>query len=250
MCVIGKDRLGWQYLIQLADNGRELMTRRNRIIAGAGEQGPEMAQALDNALYGVFSTVTIASLSFQKPAMMKKPNLEYRPLDHDPRDTWVPYPKRSDQLLAHTNCVMNSMFDLHVIFRDITKYFFAHDEKPSRSDIGVMVNSFHIRLQRWSQELPECISFGNASVPAIADMHMRYNASILTIFGFIRDADDYPHELVSRATNLRLSAARDISALSNLHGTKWPIQHAPLAIMQWATIALFTLLEDISSPES
>lgn len=145
------------------------MLNRSRTIARSGKQDPEMVGAIDTALCGVFNTTTYASLAFQKAALMKKPETEYLPQNHDPRDTWAPYPRQSESVPAHTNCWINANFDLHVILWDITNCFFA-DEKPPRSDWVEMVNSFHARLQRWSEQLPDCIGLGQTSVPGIIDL--------------------------------------------------------------------------------
>lgn len=202
--------------------------------------------------------------------MMTKPKLKYLPRDHDPTDTWVPYPAQSEPVQAHTNCVINSLFDLHIILWDIDNYFFAGEEKPPYPDIERMVDSFQIRLEQWSQQLPDCVSLGRVQNPAITHMQyvriiiffnvrltryysMRYYAAIQLIHGFIRrdsDVDDFSRESKNRAEHLRLSAAHNIRSLANLHRTKWPIDYTPLTCMQWVAVALFTLLEDLKNSES
>ena len=98
---------------------------------------------------------------------MDKPTLEYLVRDHDPQDTWIPYPRQAEPVTAHTNCVMNSNFDLQVISCDITKTFFSGEKS---SDWVEMVDSFYNRLQQWLEHLPDCINQENTSVPGVIDL--------------------------------------------------------------------------------
>lgn len=112
----------------------------------------------------------MAGLSLQKPSIMKTPtSIKRFARDHDPRDTWVPYPRQSKPIPAHTNCVINSLFDLMLIVRDVANYFFG-DEKPLHSNVIKVIYAFYKRLKKWSLNLPQCISLGYASTPGIMDM--------------------------------------------------------------------------------
>lgn len=52
---MGKDRLGWHYMIQLSECVREITKQRPRVIADAGEQALDMEKALDTAIFGLFN---------------------------------------------------------------------------------------------------------------------------------------------------------------------------------------------------
>ena len=51
----GEDRLGWLYIVEIADCTREAMERRQKMIEEACEQGQEMAKSIDTALFGLYS---------------------------------------------------------------------------------------------------------------------------------------------------------------------------------------------------
>lgn len=108
-------------------------------------------------------------MSLQKPAIAKRPTkLARLPRDHDPNDTWCPYPGQTEPEPAHTSCVFNGVFDLMLIVWDICDYFFG-DGKPAVFDIE-KVNAFHHRLETWTENLPECIGLGCTATPGTMDM--------------------------------------------------------------------------------
>ncbi|KAJ5584949.1 uncharacterized protein N7459_004749 [Penicillium hispanicum] len=251
-CVVGKDRQGWNYLVQISETVREMMLRRPRIIAKAGERAEEMARAFDNAVFGLFNLTPIATLSLQKPALMKKPiDLDRFPQNHDPKDMWMPYPKQSEPAPAHTNCGINGLFDLMLIVWDVSNYFFG-DQQPPKSDIPGQVSHFHQRMEEWTSNLPECIDFDHAPTPAIMDMHMRYDTTILIMFGFVKpDPDNDPASAGDdKIRELRFSSARRICTLLNRSRSQWPLEYMPMNAMQWSTVALFTLLEGLDDDQN
>jgi hypothetical protein len=54
---MGKDRLGWQYLVDVADAMHQVMNKRKRMIADAKEQSEGMALSIDVALSGLSSLI-------------------------------------------------------------------------------------------------------------------------------------------------------------------------------------------------
>lgn len=108
-------------------------------------------------------------MSLQKPPIVKRPTqLERLPQDHNPNDTWSPYPRQAALEPAHTNCVINGVFDLMLIVWDICDYFFG-DGEPAAFDLE-KVNAFHRRLQNWAESLPKCVSLGCIAPPGVIDM--------------------------------------------------------------------------------
>ncbi|KAA8649311.1 hypothetical protein EYZ11_007050 [Aspergillus tanneri] len=250
-CIIGKDRLGWKYLVEIGDCARQLAARRSRLVAEARDK-MQMDRALNTAVFGLFSLTPTAALTLQKPPVMKKPSLDrkHSPGDHDPGDTWVSYPMRTGPVPAHTNCVTNALFELQLIAWDISNYLF--DEPHPYADVEAMVDSFHDRLERWSSRIPQCISVGHETTPAAMDMHMRYHAIVLTIFGFLRNQPDMSEPVISmeRARYLRNSSARHIHDIIHSYRSQWPMDCMPMSYMQYVTVALFTLLEDPRAAEN
>ena len=109
-------------------------------------------------------------MSLQKSPIIKRPiELERLPQDHDPHDTWSPYPRQAVPKPAHTNCVMDSLFDLMLIVWDVCDYFFG-DSKPPLVFNFEKVDDLQKRLQAWAEGLPECICLGRTTAPGIMDM--------------------------------------------------------------------------------
>jgi hypothetical protein len=75
---------------------------------------------------------------------------------------------------------------------------------------------------------------------------MRYHHAILVMFGFItplvKESESITKE---RIKNLRASSARHIGTILNQFRSLWPVECMPMAAMQYATIAIFTLFEDL-----
>lgn len=107
---------------------------------------------------------------------MRPPKRAYLPIDHDPNDTWMTYPYRSQPVPAHRNCVHNQSFDLHLIMYEVIEFFNAgeQDEQTrnsrSYSEVERVTSSFYERLTNWYHSLPECIKEGQSWTPAVIGM--------------------------------------------------------------------------------
>ncbi|OQD81602.1 hypothetical protein PENANT_c026G10180 [Penicillium antarcticum] len=167
--IMGRDRLGSQYLMKIADYISQVMDNRQKMISEANEQATEMARSIDTALFGLFSQYPVAILSLHQPAAINRPtDLEYFPETHDPRDLWTPYPRQGEPIAAHTNCLKNGLFNQGLIMWEVCDYLFG-DEKTARVDPEI-INAFHQRFENWAENLPECIKLGYASTPGVMEM--------------------------------------------------------------------------------
>ncbi|KAJ5123268.1 hypothetical protein N7448_009365 [Penicillium atrosanguineum] len=190
-----------------------------------------------------------ATLSLQKPSIVKIPKFEPLPQTHGAEDTWIPYPRQAKSQQAHTNCVITGVFNLAVILWDISNYLFG-DEKPLSLD-PIEADAFYYRLTKWAEDLPECISLKNTPTPGVMDMHMRYHNAILVMYGFIQPSLKQSESAAKdRIKILRLATARAISAILNQFRSLWPLEYVPMNSMQYATVALFTLLEDLEDQQN
>ncbi|KAJ5123873.1 uncharacterized protein N7515_007698 [Penicillium bovifimosum] len=261
--VPGKDRQGWQYLVEISDCVRQVLHKREKMIAEANEQGEQMARSIDTAVFGLFSLNPAATLSFQTPSIIKVPkNLNRFPENHDPKDTWIPYPRQAEPVPAHTNCLLNGQLELALVAWEISDYLFG-DEKPQIVDLS-RIDHFHSLFEKAAANLPECIRLGNTPTPGAMDLHpkpnltknhpnssMRYYHTILVMYGFIVPTlTDAPLHTQTRIKTLLMTSAHQIGTLLNLFRSNWPIECIPLASMQYATIALFTLLDDMSDEKN
>lgn len=106
---------------------------------------------------------------------MKKPDIKRLPEDHDPTDTWAPYPLQADPRPSHTNCVMNALRDLQVIAWDISEYFFGDNDlenngMPPYSELERIIDQFYRRLQDWKKNISDCVSVGHTTTPGVIDL--------------------------------------------------------------------------------
>lgn len=56
-CVMGKDRLGWQYMVETADCMHQVIKKQQKMIADAKEQSEEMIKSLNVAFSGLSSFI-------------------------------------------------------------------------------------------------------------------------------------------------------------------------------------------------
>ncbi|CAI7654529.1 unnamed protein product [Penicillium pancosmium] len=247
-CVMGKDRLGWQYLVEIAECARQFINRREFFIRETKGDVQEVSRSIDTALHGLFSLNPVATLSLQKPSIIKRPQLEYFPEYHHPADNWTPYPRQADALLAHTNCVKNGSFDLSVIMWEVSDYLFG-DDKPPTPDVTV-IEGFYERLRMWTEALPECIDQKSNVTPGVMDLHMRYHNAVLIMFGFLLPSlDESQSAEKERINGIRTTSAREIGVVLNQFRSLWPVEYMPMNSMQYATIALFALLGSLEHEE-
>ncbi|PLB46427.1 hypothetical protein P170DRAFT_465950 [Aspergillus steynii IBT 23096] len=257
-CVMGKDRLGWKLLVDIADSVREFQSKRNRLISDAGEQSEEMRLAIDKTILGLFNLEPTSTLSLQKPPVMKKPDIKRLPEDHHPADVWVPYPLQEDPRPAHTNCVINALYDLQVIAWDIANYFFGDKESenngmPPYSELERIIDEFYGRLQNWANNVSECVSLGHTPNPGAIDLHMRYHVTIMTLFGYLKghpEAAESSFESIRQGQAIRIKSAHGMSDLLSILRSQYPMICMPLNCMHFSTVALFTLFEDLDNPEN
>jgi hypothetical protein len=80
---------------------------------------------------------------------------------------------------------------------------------------------------------------------------MRYYNTIMIMFGFatssLKEDDTVTKD---RIKGLRMSSAHHIGALLNRHRSQWPVESMPMAFMQYSTLSLFTLLDDLHNKQN
>lgn len=80
---------------------------------------------------------------------------------------------------------------------------------------------------------------------------MRYHNAILIMFGFITPIIKESESTTKhRIRCLRISSARHIGTILNQFRSLWPVECMPMAAMQYATIALFTLVENLDDVQN
>lgn len=67
----------------------------------------------------------------------------------------------------------------------------------------------------------------------------------MVMFGFVTTCtEENDTATKDRVTRIRMSSAYHIGAMLNQYRSKWPVERMPMALMQYSTLALFTLLDD------
>lgn len=76
----------------------------------------------------------------------------------------------------------------------------------------------------------------------------------MTIFGFLKkpseDNKEATEDSARRAQGFCVSAALLTADLMNVYRSAWGLDRFPPSLMQWATVAIFTLLEQLDSPRN
>ncbi|KAL4987083.1 hypothetical protein BDW68DRAFT_188302 [Aspergillus falconensis] len=257
--VMGKHMLSWQYLVEIADCARQLQARRNAIAVRADEKAQELLYALDTAVTGSFSALSVTFPSLHKPTIMPKPIIyNLRPQDHTQNDMWWPYavedgsPGMPVPVPAHSNCVSTELLKLQLVLWEISNNPYQSIEQLCCTK-EEMAEIFHQRLKQWVLELPECLTHSglldNASTPAVLDMHLSYHCAVINIFGDIKTAND-PYSTLNEVQAIRLSSARIICSLLEIFGSRWSVHYMPFIYIRYANIALSILLADLDNAEN
>lgn len=81
---------------------------------------------------------------------------------------------------------------------------------------------------------------------------MYYHTIVITLFSFLKKSEDSKEgSSVSKdSANEAFSSARAIAQLMETQRLTWGIQILPSSSIQWITVSLFTLLDDMDEPES
>jgi hypothetical protein len=102
--------------------------------------------------------------------MLDFPSFGRIPEAHKSQYRRVPYPARSQSVLAHTNCALKSELDSDFILARVSLYIFRKcDPRPYAEVLGT-VGRFYERLELWFLELPSCIALDQGPTPAVIDM--------------------------------------------------------------------------------
>ncbi|KAL4808649.1 hypothetical protein BDV18DRAFT_157592 [Aspergillus unguis] len=245
---MGKEMLGWHYLVEITTIVRELIARREIIIKRAGEAAHEMARALDRTISGSFCLAPFSWTTSQKQTLMPQPKLAHFPEDHE-TNAWWPYPLKLEPVPAHVNCLTNALLDLQFIEWDIASCSAAGIQTTDQED----ANAIHNRLKDWARHLPGCISVQSSSPPAILDLHTRYNIAILAAFGRIDANKSQPSPASAqsdRASEVCRFSAEEICRLTNSYHSRWPIDSLPVTYIHYITLALLALVDLVPDARS
>lgn len=252
MVLMGKDRLGWLYL-DLATRAAEEYAAAHPPRISNSESVRMEENVINRTLWGVFNIASTATVSLMKHMDINPPQRARVPITHeDPLDTWSPYPRSAQPVRGHHNCVFDRWSDFCCITIGISREFHKKDDPPAKVEMVSIVNDIYRQLQGWYANLPDCLHIEAAEVPHILSLHLFYHTTVLQIFGFLRSSggDTLDAETAESTRRLCISTARRISSLLNIHRDKWGIDRMAPSTIQWVTIGLFTLLEELDDPHN
>lgn len=80
---------------------------------------------------------------------------------------------------------------------------------------------------------------------------MRYHNTVMVMSGIVSTSiGENDTETKSRINNQRMSSARQIGTLLSQYRSTWPTERMPMGMMQYSTLALFTLLEGLDEKQN
>ncbi|KAL4875882.1 hypothetical protein BJY04DRAFT_210990 [Aspergillus karnatakaensis] len=248
----GTHILAWQYLVDITDCVRRLLTQRNAVFI----------RSLEDTVVGSFSVFSVAIPGSYRPSIISEPP-DYSPRsnahDHHPEDLWRPYSAEGQIMLplepvsAHTNCVFNQLSKLQLIMWKISKTSFPDSSMEQLyTTRKEMADASLSKLRQWASGLPECLSsvvlMKSPPTPAIADLHLRYHCAILDIYKDVQDGGQSA-SIAARndAQRIRLSSAQTICSLLDLFVSHWSAMYMPFTFICYAHVALSALLSHLDS---
>ncbi|KAF9895160.1 hypothetical protein FE257_000062 [Aspergillus nanangensis] len=230
--VMGKDRLGWTYMVRASKAVPILRSSPDQIFRDSNLTGEAISQLLDHLEVGMFGSMVLGCLSLQKIPPMDKPIGIQLPIHQKDEGEWFPYPRQVDPVpAAHTHCAI-----------------------MQRSLVEVSVNDCYDRLVRWKKDLPECLWYTSESVPEVLSLHMNYHTLITIAFAFLKTpilgADQKTLLSVSCARQKCIQSAQAVSESVTIHQSQWGIDRGAANDMQYICTALFMLVDDLDDEKS
>ncbi|PYH90331.1 hypothetical protein BO71DRAFT_334734 [Aspergillus ellipticus CBS 707.79] len=250
--VTGKDRLGWTYMIRAC---KAVSMLRSSSLNRGDAADDVMSRSLDHLQVGLFGTTSVTAIAFQKAPAWDLPRGLQLPVHQADDGEWFPYPRQVEPVpAAHRNCVLNQRARIGEISGDLCKGLFSHDNRIPRPEIEDVVTRCYARLLQWKDELPVCLHYTDHSVPQVLSLHLHYHCVVMSALAFLRtpmpDADQATLDSISSARQKCISSAQAVSDLVFIHGSQWGIDRMSVSDMQFISVAMFTLVDDLGNEKS
>ncbi|KAL4948540.1 hypothetical protein BDW69DRAFT_91175 [Aspergillus filifer] len=252
LVLMGKDRVGWMYL-DLACRAAEeyAATHPPRPLDDETIRIEELTT--NRVLWGNYGMAATAAASLMKHIDMQPPQRSRIPINHDnSKETWTPYPRGTDPVPGHYNCVFDRWCDLCSIAFSISRSFYSVEDRLPASETGTILNNVLHQLQGWQTNLPACLIAETAVVPHIVSLHLFYHTTMIQVFWFLQShhtsQGETEHANFARNTSHR--NARRIAQLIALHRERWGIDRMDPCTIQWITTGLYCLLGSLDSLEN
>ncbi|RDK41112.1 C6 transcription factor [Aspergillus phoenicis ATCC 13157] len=231
---LGKGEAVWWHLGQL----RSLAADHIEIYSELAPLTPE-GRAATNAIWGIYN-------------ILMCPDRPLLPCDHGPAETWVPYPREASPVQSHIACVFNNLCELSTINMNASVLVFGSGQIPPPDSLPRTLQKIRVRLARWRDNLPECLILENVIVSHALILHMFYYASIMILWGSIKELGDAAkagtESMIFAAREVCVDAAESFVRLLRIYRAKWGIDYMCLTTVSCLSTALFTLLSELGDP--
>lgn len=110
---------------------------------------------------------SMTSLAFNKGALMKIPQNPRPQLQDAHRDMWCNYPRSSEKLKSHRQCLVDSYCNLSIIEHELSWNLFGGKKPMLTVEFAGLTEAAYERLISWYKDLPSCLGLDDAPPPHI-----------------------------------------------------------------------------------
>ncbi|GLA56181.1 hypothetical protein AnigIFM63604_005051, partial [Aspergillus niger] len=225
---LGKGQAAWWHLGQLRSLAAD-DTETDPPLATLTPQG----RAANNAIWGIYNLSVTTSITWMKYLAITQPDRPRLPYDHGPDKAWTPYPRQASPVQSHIACVFNNLCELSTINMYASALVFGSDQIPPPDILARTLQKIRARLDRWRDNLPECLTLENVTVPHALTLHMVYHASIMILWGSLKEPRDAAkagtESMTFAAREVCVDAAESVVQLLRIYRAKWGINCMCLA---------------------
>ncbi|KAI2860283.1 transcriptional regulator family: Fungal Specific TF [Aspergillus niger] len=241
---LGKGQAAWWHLGQLPSLAADF-TEKHPLLATLTPQG----RAANNAIWGIYNLSVTTSITWMKHLAITQPDRPRLPYDHGPDKAWTPYPRQASPVQSHIACVFNNLCELSTINMYASALVFGSGQIPPPDSLARILQKIQARLDRWRDNLPECLTLENVTVPHALTLHMVYHASIMILWGLLKEPGDAAkagtESMTFAAREVCVDAAESVVQLLRIYRAKWGIDYMCLTTVSCLSTALFTLLSEL-----
>ncbi|PYH91114.1 C6 transcription factor [Aspergillus ellipticus CBS 707.79] len=198
---------------------------------------------------GVYIISQTTSITWTKYLAITQPDRSRLPCDHGPDDTWTPYPRQANPVQSHIACVFNNLCELSTINTDASALVSSSGQIPPPDSRARTLQKIRARLDRWRDNLPECLTLENVTVPHALTLRMVYHAIIIILWGLFKEPGDAAkagtESMTFAAREVCVDAAESVVQLLRIYRAKWGIDYMCLTTVSCLSTALFTLLSEL-----
>lgn len=108
----------------------------------------------------------MTAFSYQKGGLIKVPRVPFPTIGPDAHQhTWTNYPCSSVTTKSHEQCLFKAVCDVSVVTYELSWSLLGSCDKERKLDANSVeaAEQAYARLQKWYEELPDCLGTDNAT---------------------------------------------------------------------------------------